>query len=704
MDRIMISDEEYSGRKKAAQKEECPPEPQVRPGMAELKLKGIAHGGDYNPEQWLDRPDILQEDIRLMKLAGCDLMSVGIFAWSFLEPEEGQYDFDWLEGILDRLHGAGISVLLATPSGARPPWMSRRYPEVLRVNGDGVRALHGERQNHCFTSPVYRGFVRRMDRALAQRLGGHPAVVGWHVSNEYGGECHCELCQEAFRGWLRQRYGSLEALNRAWWTGFWSKRYTDWDQLHSPCRRGEGSIHGLNLAWKRFVTHQTADFLRAEAEPLRKITPHLPIACNLMEMFGGLDYGELVREMDFAGIDSYPEWGAADAEMTALRAAFNFDWMRTLKQKPFALMESAPSQVSWREVCKLKKPGMHTLACLQAVAHGADTVQYFQWRKSRGGAEKFHGAVVDHAGHEHTRTFREVAEVGRLLPRLKGAAGTLLQSPVALIFDTQNRWALEDCRGPRADMGYADAVMEHYRALKRLGVNVDIPDQTRPVEGYRLVVAPMLYMLRPGMAQRLEAFVRGGGTLVCTCPTGWVDQDDLCFEGGFPGPLKDVLGIWIEETDALYDDERNGMRTPEGKVFPCGALCDVIHPRGARVLATYDSDFYAGTPCVTENRLGEGRAFYIATRPGADFLDAFYARVMKSAGVAPLLPHVPRGVQVTRRGDMLFVMNFSRGPARVTLPGGVDVLTGERTGGDTVLPEYGCRVVAGSGEGAPGAE
>ena len=661
--------------------------------MAELKLPFIGHGGDYNPDQWLDRPDILEEDIRLMKLAGCNLMSVGIFAWSALEPEEGRFTFDWLEDVLDQLHEAGISVFLATPSGARPAWMSQRWPEVLRVRPDGGRNLHGGRHNHCFTSPAYRSFVQRINRALAERFGSHPAVVGWHISNEYSGECHCELCQEAFRQFLKARYSTLDALNRAWWTGFWSKTYTDWNQLHSPTTIGETSIHGLNLAWRRFVTHQTADFIKAEIAPLRQLTPDLPVTTNLMEMFGGLNYFELADVLDFASFDSYPRWGHGDGEQVALSAAFNYDWMRSLKQRPFALMESTPSQVNWHEVCKLKKPGMHLLSSLQAIAHGADTVQYFQWRKSRGAAEKFHGAVVDHAGHEHTRTFRDVQAVGGLLPRLKDVVGAMPDARAALIFDAENRWALEDCQGPRRDMGHDKTVLAHYRALKRQGVDLDIIDETCDFSRYRLIAAPMLYMLRPGVAERLADHVRNGGILVCTCFTGRVDQDDLCFLGGFPGPLRQVLGLWAEETDALYDDEHNGLQTPEGRVYACDALCDLIHTEGAETLAVYTEDFYAGMPCVTVNRFGKGRAYYIATCPEACYLDDFYRTVVPEAGVKPIIPELPAGVQVTRRGDLAFVMNFSGAPVEVSLPKGRDLLTGETTDERATLPVNGFRIV-----------
>ena len=661
--------------------------------MAEWRLPVLGHGADYYPEQWKNAPEILAEDLRLMKLAGCNLMSVGMFAWSALEPEEGRFDLDWLEDVLNRLHANGISVFLATPSGARPAWMSQRYPEVLRVREDGQRNLHGGRHNHCLTSPVYRQFVQRINGNLARRFGSHPAVIGWHVSNELSGECHCPLCQEAFRAYLKEHYGSLEKLNQAWWTAFWSKTYTDWNQLHSPSSVGETALHGLTLAWKRFVTAQTMDFVRAELVPLRRWSPELPVTTNLMESYGQLDYYRLSSVIDFASFDCYPRWGGGNDAETALCTAFNYDWMRSLKQKPFALMESTPSQVNWHEVCKLKKPGMHLLSSLQAVAHGADTVQYFQWRKSRGAVEKFHGAVVDHCGHEHTRTFADVRKVSEALEKLQAARGQMPQAKAAIVFDTQNRWVLEDCQGPLKQLPYLETVLAHYKALKQLGIDVDVIDETCDLTPYRLVAAPMLYMLHSDFDQRLSRFVTEGGTLVCTCLSGRVNEEDLCYLGGFPGPLRSLLGLWIEDTDALYPHEHNGIRLLNESEYECASLCEIIHTEKACVLGSYTDDFYAGLPCVTRNAVGQGTAYYVATMPESRFLKALYHQAASELRLPRLAHALSDGVLVSSRGSLAFVLNFTNHEVLVNLPTGTDLLTNDPVGVQTSLAPWMARCI-----------
>ena len=597
------------------------------------KIPHFLHGADYNPEQWKATPEIWDEDMRLMKLANCNVASVGIFSWAHLEPEEGKFDFEWLDTIMDKLAENGIYAVLATPSGARPAWLSTKYPEVRRVNANGVRILVGERHNHCYTSPVYREKVRIINRKLAERYKGHPALIAWHVSNEYGGECHCELCPKAFREWLKKKYnGDLDKLNHEWWTAFWSHTYTDWDQIHSPVPHGERSIHGLTLDWRRFVTHQTIEFFKNEIAPLKEITPDVPVTTNFMGTYPGLNYWKFAREVDVVAWDNYPNWHGEEPDWKlACRVGFTHDINRSLKGgKPFMMMESTPSMTNWMWVAKLKRPGMHLLSSIQAVAHGSDTVQYFQWRKNRGSAEKFHGAVVDHCGHENTRVFRDVAEVGRVLKELDPVIGTTVYPQTAIIYDWENRWAIDDSHCLLRDRkDYLPTCQAHYMPFWKKGVPVDIIDMDCDFSRYKLLIAPMLYMVRPGVAERIEKFVEEGGVFVTTYWSGIVNENDLCFLGGFPGPLRKVTGIWSEEIDALYPKDENYVifneNNPLGlnKEYRVKELCDLIHAETAEVLAVYKDDFYAGRPALTVNSYGKGKAYYIAFRNNDDFLVDF---------------------------------------------------------------------------------
>lgn len=670
----------------------------------------MLHGADYNPDQWLDYPEVLEEDIRLMKLAGCNVMSVGIFAWAALEPEEGKFDFEWLDKLLDRFAANGISALLATPSGARPAWMSARYPEVLRVSANRVRNLHGVRHNHCYTSPAYREKVRIINGKLAERYADHPAVIGWHISNEYGGECHCDYCQEAFRGWLKRKYGTLGALNRSWWTTFWSHTYTDWSQVESPAPHGESQVHGMNLDWKRFVTDQTVDFCRHEISPLREAGSMLPVTTNLMYYFEGLNYWKFKDVVDVLSWDSYPTWHSGkDTAEQAARVAMMHDIVRSINDKPWLLMESTPSLTNWQGVSKNKRPGMHMLSSLQAVAHGSDSVQYFQWRKSRGSSEKFHGAVVDHVGHEHTRVFGDVRAVGERLSRMDEIAGTSVEAEAAVIFDWENRWAIKDAQGPRnIGMAYEGTVRAFYRPLWERGMPVDVIDMEQDFGKYKLLIAPMLYMVRPGVGERIRAFVEQGGTFVATYWSGIVDENDLVHLGGFPGPLRETLGIWSEEIDGLHDGDRNAIVMLEGNelgingAFEVRELCDLIHLEGAQALAVYESDFYAGRPALTVNRVGQGQAFYVAARSSDPaLLDAFVGKLAADAGVKRSLnAELPAGVtaqlRTGGRKEYVFLMNFTETQQIVALDDQDynDLFTGETASGEIALPVYGVRVLA----------
>lgn len=637
----------------------------------------MLHGGDYNPDQWLDRPDILEQDIALMKKAHVNCVSLAIFAWAKLEPEEGKYSFDWLAKVIDTLYESGIYTVLATPSGARPAWMAHKYPEVLRVEANGVRNLMGERHNHCYTSPVYRDKVYQMDKRLSERFGKHPGVRLWHISNEFGGECYCPLCQAEFRKWLQQRYGTLDALNKAWWTTFWSHTYTDWEQVEAPSPRGETETHGLVIDWKRFVTARTVDFCAWEKKAIRDGGSTLPVTTNFMGFYYGLDYTKFRDVLDLVSWDSYPNWRTTGSDLdVAISTAMTHDYMRSIQHKPFLMMENSPSQVNWKPVNRLKAPGQHEAAGLQAIAHGSDSVQYFQWRQSRGSMEKFHGAVVDHYGKSDTRVFGEVAHLGERMEGLGALCGAAYPAQVGILYDRENEWAIDQACGPRNDgrMHYYQTALSHYQAFWRLGVNVEFYSADEDFSNCKLLVAPLLYMYRAGVAERLRAFVEKGGVLVGTYWSGLVDASDLCFLDGTPGQgMMDVFGLRSEEIDGLPDGVHNHMNW-QGKCYALTELCELVRPRaGLEVLAQYQDDFYAGKPALTVHAFGEGKAYFLAGRAEDSFYCDFYSKLVGELALCRALGNtqLPDGVSATLRqgeqGGCVVVQNFGTEAASLML-------------------------------------
>ena len=649
----------------------------------------IWHGGDYNPEQW--PRSTLDEDIQLMQQCHYTVPTVGVFSWVSLQPEEERFTFEWLDNVLDTLHSAGRYIVLATPTAAQPAWMSQRYPDVLHSDSQGRRHHHGARVNYCPTSPNYRRFITQIAGLLAERYHDHPALVAWHISNEYGGPCYCENCAAAFRSWLQQRYASLEELNHAWWTPFWSHTYTDWSQIEPPYSDGERAIHGLNLDYWRFHSEMMLECFKLERDTIRIHSTGIPITTNLMGAYFELDYRQWAKEMDVISWDCYPQPNNQPADI-----AFGHDLNRGLRDgQPFILMEQTPSSQNWQAINALKRPGILRLWSYLAMAHGADTVMYFQWRRGRGGCEKMHGAVVEHSGRSDTRVFREVTQLGAELAHLGDQTlGGVTPSRVAILFDWNNWWAINDTVGPVRDKRYVDTIRQHYAALWRRNVSVDIIFSDSDVNQYSVVIAPMLYMLKPGVGERLTEFVRQGGTLVSTYFTGIADEHDLAFEG-YPGPLREVLGIWNEEIDALYPEQSNQIVMSDGSgTYQCGRLCEIIHSEGAQVLATYGSDFYAGGPVVTRNNFGTGAAYYIASEPEDRFLDALYGRILTEHQVEPVL-EAPQGVEatirVTEKGPLLFLLNHHATEVEVRLPEQQryrKLLRDEPIEGQIILPAY----------------
>lgn len=643
----------------------------------------LLHGGDYNPDQWLNYPEILADDIELMQKAHTNTFSVSIFAWSALESTEGNFHFDWLDKIIENIAKIDGNVILATPSGARPAWLSASYPEVLRVNARRERMLHGGRHNHCFSSPVYREKVEIINTKLAERYGNYPSLLMWHISNEYGGECHCPLCQENFRNWLKVKYGDINTLNHAYWSAFWSHTYNDFSQVESPSPIGESGLHGLTLDWKRFVSDQTINFYRHEIAPLRKITPNIPITTNFMgevtnpHPFAGLDYAKFAKEVDIISWDAYPRWhnDYETTEFLASKLAFLNDYFRTLKDIPFLVLESTPSMVNWHPVNKAKRPGMHMLSSMACIAHGSDSMMYFQWRKSRGSSEKLHGAVVDHDNSAENRVFKDVAAVGQALEKIPEIKGSKTPAKVAVLYDVENLWALSDAQGYHGGMDYNDkkypqTLHAHYRAFWKRDIPIDVVTKDKNLTKYDLVIAPMLYMTSEETMEKLAVYVEGGGRLVSTYMLGVANENDLVHLGGFPQKLRDVFGIRIVETDTLYPKDRNAIMWG-GKQYEAFDYCAIIETCGARTLGTYADDFYSRTPAVTMNGYGEGFAHFIGARTNEDFLDDFYNIFIEKLGLSCSLISAQDGVSVQMRenGENIyyFAMNFTEKGRQMTL-------------------------------------
>lgn len=632
------------------------------------KFRHFLHGGDYNPDQWLDNLEILDRDIMLMKKANVNCVSLGIFAWAKLEPQKDVYNLNWLEEIVNKLYSEGIYTILATPSGARPRWLAIENPEVLRVNEYGTRTHFGGRHNHCFSSKIYRERVYKIDSVLAQRFGKNPAIIMWHISNEYEGECHCELCQKAFRSFLKEKYGIISNLNRAWWTSFWSHDYRDFDEVESPKSIGENSINGLLLDWKRFISAQTADFMNCEIKAVREYAPDIPVTTNMMGLSDVLCYPVLAENLDVISWDSYPKWheprqniyqGALDS--------FTHDYMRCLKKRPFILMESTTSTVNWMPVSKIKKPGMHRLSMLNAIGHGSQSAMYFQIRQSLGGPEKFHSAIISHCDSENTRVFKEVSELGKELNTLSEIIySTDVKSDVAIIYDKESKWALDMSCGPRnAGLDYDRTCILYYEYFFKNGINVDVIDSRADFDDYKLVITPMLYMYHNSIQEKIRNFVRNGGYVLSTALSGYVNETDLCFRGMYnKESLSDVYGIWIEEIDALYDEEFNQTEF-EGIKYKMDTLCEVVHLAGAGAICHYEKDFYRDEAVITVNDFGLGKAYHIASNPEKSLAEKILERITKEALIEGALGNIESsdGVGIVCRENrdkkIIFIGNFA---------------------------------------------
>ena len=666
-----------------------------------LPFPHVLHGGDYNPEQWPE--EIWDEDIRLMQEARINIATLPVFGWVSVQPDEETWTFDWLDTVIEKLTAGGIGLCLATATASVPAWVDQKYPEVRVVDQNGVRHRHGGRHTFCPNSANFRRLSTTLARKIAERYSSHPSLLVWHIGNEYGTKCYCDLCAAAFRVWLQERYGTLAEVNDRWTTRFWGHTFTDWAQIETPTQNGERSMQALLIDYDRFQSESLLNCCKAEAAVLREITPNVPVTTNLMGAFKPLDYHRWAREIDLISWDSYPAKDAPPADM-----AFSHSLMRGLKEgQPWLLMEQTPSQQNWQAHNSLKRPGVMRLWSYQAMAHGADAVMYFQWRRSRGASEKFHGAVVEHVGTSKPRVFQEVAALGKELEALgTRTLGGRVAAKAAVLFDWENWWAIEYSSGPTVDLKYVAQCQTYFRALHSLGIPTDVVSPDADLSRYGLVIAPVLYMVKPGIAEKLEEYTRGGGTFVTTYFSGIVDENDRVHLGGYPGPLRNLLGIWSEELDVLPPDQSQAVVfiPPFGELsgsYSGRLLFDRVHPEGAKVLATYGSDFYAGEPAVTVNDFGSGKAYYLATLLDPDALSGFLAKLCADHFLTPPLPNTPPGVEVMPRvspaGEtLLYVLNHNAETLTVPLSDGsyTDLLTDRALSGEAALEGRGVLILA----------
>ncbi|WP_236666876.1 MULTISPECIES: beta-galactosidase [unclassified Nonomuraea] len=659
------------------------------------RVGGFAYGGDYNPEQW--EPSVWREDVRLMREAGVNTVSLGVFAWASLEPEPGTYEFGWLDDVMDLLHEHGISVNLATPTAAPPVWLTHLHPEVFPIMADGEPFGFGNRLHYDPSSPIYREYAARITTRLAERYSFHPALAMWHISNEYGPTAYNEAASAGFRRWLRRRYGDLDTLNDAWTTRFWGQVYTDWDQIEVPSIPRTWMNPARKLDFKRFTSDALLECYLAERDIVRSFRDDVPVMTNFMRFYRHADYWRWAPEEDAVALDIYPDPAEDDSHVSA---AFNYDLFRSLKGgQPWMLMEQASSAVCQWRLNVVKEPGRMRLGSLQAVSRASDSVMFFQWRAGRGGHERFHSAMVPHSG-PGSRTFKEIVELGRELRLLAPVAGTTSRARIAVLFDWDGWWGLEETHGlPRGDFSYTGTVMRHYTPLWERHHAVDVVPAGSSLDGYKVLVVPNAYLIGDEGAERIRAFARDGGTVVMSFFSGVVDDCNRVRPDGYPGAFRELIGARIDEYWPARPHESFTVEFADGRRATSTWWRDDLHLETGTALATYADGLLEGRAAVVENRYGAGRVVYVATLLEQAALDAVVLQAVESAGVRSRFEGVPAHVECSVRGDetyeYVFLLNHS-GELRASVPlegPGTDLLTGTPVARQVELGPLGAAVV-----------
>lgn len=629
------------------------------------QLSRFLYGGDYNPEQWPE--DTWANDIQVFKQAHLNSATINVFSWALLEQREGEYDFSKLDKIVKELSDANFDIVLATATAAMPAWMFKKYPDVARVDYQGRRHVFGQRHNFCSNSKNYQVLASKLVKKIVSRYYKNPHIKVWHVNNEYGGNCYCDNCQNTFRDWLKYKYKNLETLNKAWNMNVWSHRIYDWDEIVVPNELGdawgaEGTetiVSALSLDYLRFQSESLLKLFKMEKAIIKKYDPVALVTTNFHALPNKLlDYQKWAKEQDIISYDSYPSYN-----MPTYQSAFLYDLMRSLKHQPFMLMESTPAQVNWQPYSPLKRPGQMAATELQAVAHGADTVQFFQLKQAIGGSEKFHSAVISHSQRTDTRVFKEVTELGEKLEKTGSTIlGSKTKAKVGIVFDWNNFWSYEYIDGITQDLDYVESILDYYKQFYKRNIPTDIISVDDDFSQYDLVVAPVLYMIKSGLAEKIDQYVKRGGNFVASYLSGIVNENDSVYLGGYPGPLKDVLGIWVEESDAVIPGQKITVSLDSNN-YQANLICDLLHLEGAHALGNYNSEFYKETPAVSENQWGKGTSWYIGTQLDEAGLSKIFDHLISIVNIKSLI-ETKTDLEITKRvtksgKELYFVLNMS---------------------------------------------
>jgi beta-galactosidase len=675
-------------------------------------------GVDYYPEQWVfpyggteaDPEGDWVNDARLMAKAGFNVVRIGDYSWGLCEREEGQYDFGWLQRVMDILAEHDLKVVLATPTAAPPLWLAQKYPEILPLDERGLVKHEGTRRAVCLASDIFWDYSKRIVTAMATALGQHPQVIAWQIDSGIGGHqtefSFNPATREEWQLWLKQKYTTIERLNDQLGLRHWGQVVSDWQQVPMPLAAPTMHHPALLLDWNRFSSDTIVQFIRMQADLLHELCPTIPVTTNLRALQRKFDHFDMAEVLDFVSVETNAALKARSSEL-----ASEIDLLRSLKKlniktpdgdTGFWAIEQKAGQVNWQEVNSLVRPGLLRLLTYQLIARGATGVLFYHWRQPRFGNEKFYGAILPHHLAGSDRVYKEVSQVGEELRLLAPVLqGTTVRAEVCILFSHENEWVLQQPMPPTKCFNLREHLQLIYAALHDRNIPVDFARPSEDLAKYKLVFAPSLHLLSDGDADRLKLYVQNGGVLVSTFNTGLVNEHHIAPDSGYPHDLTDLFGLEVLEFDPLPPGEENHLMFkgsfPTNHMHPARLWCDIIEPKDCQILATYAKDFYAGRPAMTMNPYGLGKAIYLGTMSHQHFYHDLVMWLRQICNLHPLLK-VPDTVEVSLRekegAKIFFLLNHQHSPVRIQFYQPMqDILTGNTLTGSHDLPQHGVLVL-----------